>query len=387
MSAVIVDYVRTPFAKAFDPVNPDGRRGALAHIRPDDMAAELIIALLDRNKGVSPSDIETVLTGCAFPEAEQGLNVARLIALRAGLPDSVGGVTLNRFCGSSMHAIHDAAAHIAAGAGDVFICTGIESMSRLPMEGWNPLLNPSLQSRKPGAYMGMGTTAENVAKKFNISRQMQDAFALASHQKASAAQSSGKLREEIIPLSHAPHITSDDNIRNDASAAALAKLRPAFDKTGSVTAGTSSPITDGASAVLVVSEEYAKKHGLKPLARIKSFAGSGCDPEIMGMGPVEASRKALARAGLKVSDLSVVELNEAFASQALACIQQLGIDPAIINKDGGAIALGHPLGASGARITGKAAQLLSRNGGKYALASMCIGGGQGVATVLERYEP
>ena len=386
-NAVIIDYVRTPFTKAFDPTNPDGKRGALAHIRPDDMVAELIVALLARNAGVNANDIETVLTGCAFPEAEQGLNVAKLIAMKAGLPDSVGGVTMNRFCGSSMHAIHDAAAHIAAGAGDIFLCTGVESMSRVPMGGWNPLPNPALHARRPEAYISMGLTAENVANECRITRTAQDAFALASHRKAAEAQAKGNLRREIITLSHAPHILKDDNIRPDSDIATLARLRPAFHKAGSVTAASSSPITDGASAVLVTSEAYARKHGLTPMARIVSFAGSGCKPETMGLGPVSASQKALARAGLKMSDMDIVELNEAFAAQALACARILGVDESKLNLDGGAIALGHPLGASGARITGKAASLLQLTNKRYALSSMCIGGGQGVATVLERWTP
>lgn len=385
--AVIVDYIRTPFTKAYDPGNDSGKRGALAHIRPDDMVAELIAGLLERNAQVNPKDIETVLTGCAFPEAEQGFNIARIALMKAKLPDSVGGVTMNRFCGSSMNAIHDAAAHIAAGAGDVFLCTGVESMSRIPMGGWTPLPNPSLIARRPEAYISMGITAENVADKFRITRTAQDAFALASHRKAEAARLAGNFRHEIVPLFHAPHIRADDNLRADSTVEMLAKLKPAFKAAGSVTAATSSPITDGASAVLVVSEDYAKAHGLKAMARIIGFAGSGCAPEIMGMGPVEASRKALARAGITVRDLDVIELNEAFAAQALACIGQLQLDPAKVNRDGGAIALGHPLGASGARITGKAAQILQREEGRYALATMCIGGGQGVATVLERYVP
>lgn len=386
-SAVIVDYVRTPFARAFDPTNPAGKRGALAHIRPDDMVAELIVALLARNAGLNPNDIETVLTGSAFPEAEQGLNVARLIGMKAELPDSVGGVTMNRFCGSSMHAIHDAAAHIAAGAGDVFLCTGVESMSRIPMGGWNPLPNPSLYAQRPEAYISMGLTAENVAAECKITRTMQDAFALISHQKAATAQANGFFNREIITLSQAPHIISDDIIRADSTLPVLSRLRPVFKMAGSVTAGSSSPITDGASAVLVTSEPYARKHGLQPLARILSFAGSGCRPEVMGLGPVSASQKALARAGLKMSDMDIIELNEAFAAQAVACAYILGVDRSRLNLDGGAIALGHPLGASGARITGKAASLLQREDKRYALSSMCIGGGQGVATVLERWTP
>ncbi len=387
-NAVIIDCVRTPFAKAFDPSqNPGGKIGALAHIRPDDMVAEMIVALLARNSGVNPGDIETVLTGCAFPEAEQGLNIARLIAMKAGLPDSVGGVTMNRFCGSSMHAIHDAAAHIMAGAGDVFLCTGVEMMSRIPMGGWNPLPNPVLHARRPEAYISMGLTAENVAAECRITRTMQDEFALRSHQRAAAAQDKGHLKHEIVRLGGAPHVLTDDNVRPGTTLEALGRLRPAFKAAGTVTAGSSSPITDGAAAMLVTSESYAKKHGLVPRARIISFAGSGCKPETMGLGPVSASTKALARAGLKMSDMDIVELNEAFAAQALACAKILGIPDNRLNLDGGAIALGHPLAVSGVRISARACDLLHREQKRYALSTMCIGGGQGIATVLKRYNP
>jgi acetyl-CoA acyltransferase len=334
--------------------------------------------------GVKPEDIEDVIVGCAFPEAEQGLNVARMISLLADLPISAGGQTVNRFCGSSMSSIHIAAGAIQMNAGEVFICAGIESMSRVPMSGYNPLPSPKLYAARPGAYMGMGDTAENVARQWQITRGEQDAFALKSHQKAAAAQKAGRFVDEIVPISNGKAtIELDECIRADASLEALSGLKPAFDKEGSVTAGTSSPLTDGASAVLVCSEEYAVKNGLTMLARIKSIAVAGCAPEIMGVGPVGASVKALARAGITAKDLNVVELNEAFASQSLAVIRDLGLDPAIVNVDGGAIALGHPLGATGARITGKAAAVLKRDGGKYALATQCIGGGQGIATVLE----
>ena len=373
--AVIAGYARSPFTPA--------KKGGLTRVRPDEMAAEIVRALIART-GVKPDDIEDILVGCAFPEAEQGLNVARLIALLADLPISVAGATVNRFCGSSMYSVHMAAGAIAMGAGEAFLAVGIESMTRVPMGGYNPMPSPTLYAKNPAAYMGMGVTAENVAQRWQITREAQEQFALASHVKAAAAQKAGRLADEIVPITlNKANATQDECIRHDASREGLAALKPAFDANGTVTAGTSSPLTDGASAVLVCSEDYAKKHGLGIIARIKSTAVAGCAPDIMGIGPVAASRKALARAGLTVRDLNVVELNEAFASQALACIRDLELDPATVNLDGGAIALGHPLGATGARITGKAAQLLKREGGKYALATQCIGGGQGIATVLE----
>ncbi|OYV33294.1 MAG: acetyl-CoA acetyltransferase [Rhodospirillales bacterium 20-64-7] len=374
-NVVIAGYARSAFVPA--------KKGSFARVRPDELAAEVVRALITRT-GVAAADIEDVIVGCAFPEAEQGLNVARMISLLADLPISAGGQTVNRFCGSSMSSIHIAAGAIQMNAGEVFVCVGVESMTRIPMGGYNPMPSPVLYAKKPAAYIGMGDTAENVARQWQITRADQEAFALQSHQKAAAAQKDGRLKDEIVPVSNGKTmIDQDECIRVDASAEGLAGLKPAFDQNGSVTAGTSSPLTDGASAVLVCSEDYAVKHGLTMLARIKSIAVAGCSPEIMGIGPVGASRKALARAGITAKDLSVVELNEAFASQALACMKDLEIDPAIVNFDGGAIALGHPLGATGARITGKAAALLKREGGKYALATQCIGGGQGIATVLE----
>ncbi|MDE2410718.1 MAG: thiolase family protein [Sphingomonadales bacterium] len=376
-SVVIAGYARSPFHTA--------GKGALAKVRPDDLAAQVIAGLIART-GVTPADIEDVIVGCAFPEGEQGLNVARLTGLIAGLPQSVGGMTVNRFCGSSMSAIQIAMGQIAVGAGEVFICAGIESMSRVPMMGFNPLPNPGL-AKSSAAYMSMGETAENVARQYQIGRAEQDAFALESQRRAAAAQAAGKLADEIVPIAtKAGEIAVDGTIRPDTTAEALAGLKPAFDAEGTVTAGTSSPLTDGASAVLVTSEDYARTHGLPILARIKSVAISGCAPETMGLGPIESSRKALDRAGIAATDLDVVELNEAFASQSLACIRDLGLDPARVNIDGGAIAIGHPLGATGARIVGKAAALLKREAGKYALATQCIGGGQGIATVLEAVE-
>ncbi len=376
---VIAAYVRSPFQLA--------TKGSLARVRPDDLGAQTLKGLLDRTK-IDPATIEDLILGCAFPEGEQGFNVARLIEFLAGVPINVAGVTVNRFCGSSMQAIHQAAGAIKLGAGDAFIAGGVESMSRIPMTGFNPMPHPQLAKDNPGAYMSMGITAENVAAKYQVSRMAMEEFALNSHQKAAAARDAGKLNGEIIPITD-PHpdsgltIAEDGCIRPDTNLAKLAELKPAFREDGIVTAGTSSPLTDGASMTLICTEDYAKKNNLTPLARIRSIAVAGCAPEIMGIGPVPAVQKALLRAGLKIGDIDIVELNEAFAAQALAVIRELAIDPARVNLDGGAIAIGHPLGASGARITGKAAQLLQREKKKYALASMCIGGGQGIATVLE----
>jgi acetyl-CoA acyltransferase len=373
---VIAGYARSPFHLA--------SKGALARVRPDDLAAQTIRGLIEKTK-VDPAEIEDIVLGCAFPEGEQGLNVARMIGLLADFPLQVGGVTINRFCGSSMSAIHYAMGQIAIGAGEAFICAGIESMSRIPMGGFNPMPSPELVAKRPGAYMGMGETAENVAQKYQITRAEQEALAVKSQQKAAAARAAGKLSEEIIPIkTKSGEVTEDGIIRPDTTAEILAGLKPAFSKDGTVTAGTSSPLTDGASAVLVTSEEFAKKHGLKIMAKIKSVGVMGCAPETMGLGPIGASRKALERAGITAADLDVVEINEAFSSQAIACIRDLDLKEETINIDGGALAIGHPLGATGARIVGKAAALLEREGGKYALATQCIGGGQGIATVLER---
>ena len=375
-NVVIAGYARSPFHLA--------GKGALARVRPDDLAAQTIRGLIEKT-GVDPAEIEDIILGCAFPEGEQGLNVARLIGLLADLPLSVGGMTVNRFCGSSMSAIHIAMGQIQIGAGEAFICAGLESMSRIPMGGYNPLPNPALAKASPGAYMGMGDTAENVATKYQITRGEQDAFAVKSQQKAAAARADGRLADEIVPIAtKAGTVSEDGTIRPDTTVEALSTLKPAFNAEGSVTAGTSSPLTDGASAVLVTSEEFATRHGLKILARIKAVGVSGIEPETMGLGPISASQKALDRAGVSVADLDIVEINEAFASQAIACIRDLGLKDETINKDGGAIAIGHPLGATGARIVGKAAALLEREGGRYALATQCIGGGQGIATVLER---
>ncbi|HVM78015.1 MAG TPA: thiolase family protein [Stellaceae bacterium] len=375
-SVVIAGYARSPFHFA--------KKGALARVRPDDMCAQVIAGLVERTK-IDPATLEDVIVGCAMPEGEQGLNIARLASFLAHLPITVAGTTVNRFCGSSMQSVHMAAGAIQLDAGDAFICAGIESMTRIPMGGFNPSPNRDLVATFPAAYMSMGETAENVARKYQVTRTDQDAFSARSHRKAAAAQSAGKLAAEIVPIkSKTGAVDKDGCIRPDTTPEILAGLQPAFEKEGTVTAGSSSPLTDGASAILVCTEDYAKRNKLEPLARVKSIAVAGCPPEIMGIGPVDATKKALKRAGIQAKDLDVIELNEAFASQAIACMRELGLDEAKVNLDGGAIAIGHPLGATGARITGKAAQLLQREGKRYALATQCIGGGQGIATILER---
>ncbi len=374
-NVVICGYARSPFTLA--------NKGALKKTRPDDLAAAVIKALMERTK-VNPADIEDIALGCAFPEGEQGMNMGRIVGFLAGLPNSVAGDTVNRFCGSSMQTIHQASGSIMMGAGDAFIAAGVESMSRVPMGGYNFMPNPILVNAGHAAYIGMGETAENLAQKYQIPRAKQEAFAMESHQRAAKAQAAGKFKDEIVAVKgEGGMVDTDGCIRPDTNLEALAGLKPAFKETGSVTAGTSSPLTDGASAVLVCSEQYAAKNNLKPLARIKSIAVAGCAPEIMGIGPVPAVQKALLRAGLKLNQIDLIELNEAFAAQAMSVMQELGLDPAKTNIDGGALAMGHPLGASGGRITGKAAALLQREKKKYAVASMCIGGGQGIATVLE----
>lgn len=376
MKAVIAAYARTPFHFA--------RKGALADVRPDTLAAHAVSGLLKRND-LDPALIEDVILGCAYPEASQGNNLARIVGLLAGLPHEVGGMTVNRFCGSSMQAVHIAAAQIEAGMGEAFLCVGVESMSMVPQGGFNFSPNPELLANTQ-AYISMGETAENVAMRWNVSRADQEALAVESHRKATAARAEGRLAAEIVPvrLANGDVIDADGCIRPATSLEALAGLKPAFRPDGSVTAGTASPLTDGAAVVLVTSDAFAEKHGLTPMARVRSFASVGVDPAIMGIGPIPATRKALARAGLTVADLDVVEINEAFSSQALACIRDLGLDPATVNLDGGGLAIGHPLGATGARITGKAASLLVRENGRYALSTQCVGGGQGIATVLER---
>lgn len=375
-NVVIAGFVRSPFTLA--------NKGELIRVRPDDLAAQVVQGLIERT-GVDPNEIEDLILGCAFPEGEQGFNVARLVGMLAGLPRCVAGTTINRFCGSSMQAIHIAAGAIQLGAGHAFICGGVESMTRVPMLGFNPMPNPKLAESEPGAYMAMGTTAENLAGKYGISRADQEAYAVRSHAKAAAARAEGRFKDEIVPITtpDGKVVDADGCIRPETSAETLATLKPAFDTSGLVTAGTSSPLTDGASATLVTTEEFARTNGLAILARIRSVAVSGCDPTIMGIGPVPASRKALDRAGISAKDLDIVESNEAFAVQSMSVARELGFDDAKVNLDGGALALGHPLGATGARITGKAAQLLKRQGGRFALSTQCIGGGQGIATVLE----
>ncbi|NDZ16871.1 acetyl-CoA C-acyltransferase [Variovorax sp. WS11] len=376
MKAVIAGYARSPFHFA--------KKGALAEVRPDTLAVEVVKGLLQRTD-LDPALLEDVILGCAYPEAAQGNNLARIVGLLAGLPHEVGGMTVNRFCGSSMQAVHIAAAQIEAGMGEAFLCVGVESMTMVPQGGFNFSPNPELEANTD-TYLSMGETAENVAERWQVSRADQDELAVQSHRKAAAAREAGRLVGEIVPIRTASGelISADGCIRPTTSAEALAGLKPAFRPDGVVTAGTSSPLTDGAAAVLVTSDAFAAKHGLQALARIKSFATVGVDPAVMGIGPIPATRKALARAGLTVADLDVVEINEAFSSQALACIRELGLNPATVNIDGGGLAIGHPLGATGARITGKAASLLVRENGRYALSTQCIGGGQGIATVLER---
>jgi len=376
MKAVIGAYARTPFHFS--------RKGRLAEVRPDTLAAHVVKGILQRTD-LDPALIEDVILGCAYPEAAQGNNLGRIVGLLAGLPHAVGGMTVNRFCGSSMQAVHIAAAQIEAGMGDAFLCVGVESMTMVPQGGFNFSPNPELKANTD-AYLSMGETAENVAQRWNVSRVDQELLALQSHQKAAAAREQGRLAAEIVPitLANGEVVDADGCIRPGTTLEALAALKTAFREDGSVTAGTSSPLTDGAAAVLVTSDDFAARHGLQPLARVRSFATVGVDPAIMGIGPIPATRKALQRAGLSVSDLDVVEINEAFSSQALACIRDLGLDMATVNIDGGGLSIGHPLGATGARITGKAAALLARGKGRYALATQCIGGGQGIATVLER---
>lgn len=379
---VIAGYVRSPFTPA--------GKGDLKDVRPDDLMAQTVLGLVEKT-GVDPKLVDDLKLGCAMPEGEQGLNMARLVVLNAGLPDEIGGVTINRFCGSSMQAIHDAAGAISMGMSDAVICAGVESMSRVPMGGFNPSPNPELYKKNAGAYMGMGETAENVADRKGVTRAEQEEFSLKSQFKTAAAKKAGKYDAEIVPIVKADGtVVKDDGCpRPNSTAEDLAKLKPAFKADGSVTAATSSPVTDGATAVLVCSEEFALKHGLEILAEVKSFAVAGLDPEVMGLGPVPATEKAMKLAGITMDDVKFVEMNEAFASQSIACQRDLKIPDEKLNVHGGAIALGHPLGATGGRITGKAAQLLHDEGkeGDYAVSTQCIGAGQGITTVLKKYTP
>jgi len=374
-NAVIVGYKRSPFTFA--------RKGEMANIRPEDILSQTINQLLNEIQ-INKNDIEDIITGCAYPEGAQGNNIAKIVSFMTDMPEHVAGMTVNRWCGSSMQAIHDATGAIAINSGDVFLCCGVESMTFIPMNGLTYDPHPQLNKDNPNVYMSMGITAENVAKKFNISRKEQQDFAISSHSKANLARESNLFDNEIVSITNNDEkINKDGGIRPNTSHEILDGLKLAFDENGTVTAGTASPLTDGASAVIVCEEEYAKKNNLNILARIKSTAVVGCPPELMGLGPINASKKALKRANLSISDIDIVELNEAFASQSLACIKELNMDINKVNMHGGAIALGHPLGATGARITGKVATLLQNNNKKYGLATQCIGLGQGIATVLE----
>ena len=374
-NAVIVGYKRSPFTFA--------RKGEMANIRPEDILSQTINQLLNEIQ-INKNDIEDIITGCAYPEGAQGNNIAKIVSFMTNMPEHVAGMTVNRWCGSSMQAIHNAAGAIATGSGKVFICCGIESMSFIPMNGLTYDPNPELNKNNPNVYMSMGVTAENVAKKFNISRKEQQEFAILSHEKAYQAQKDKNFDNEITPINiNNNEIKLDGAIRPNTTQEILDGLKLVFDENGTVTAGTSSPLTDGASATLVCEEDYAKANNLDILAKIKSMAVQGCPPELMGLGPINASKKALRRANLNIGDIDIVELNEAFASQSIACIKDLDINPSKINLNGGAIALGHPLGATGSRITAKAASLLLDKNKKYALATQCIGLGQGIATILE----
>ncbi|MFL2957384.1 MAG: thiolase family protein [Candidatus Thalassarchaeaceae archaeon] len=376
MKAVIVDWLRSPFHRA--------HKGKLSNVRPDEMAGYLAKSILKRNN-LLPEMVDDILVGCAYPEGEQGYNIGRIMTYIGGLPNSVPGATFNRLCGSSMQAVLSASANIEVGWGECFLCGGVESMSRVKRRGfnWNP--SPILELEFPQAYIGMVETAENIANLWNISRSEQENFALLSHNKASFAQKSGFLEEEIVPINNSKEdIYEDGCIRGTTTLESMAKLSPVLGPGTSITAATASPLTDGASFMIVCSENFAKRNKLTPIARIVSGAVIGCDPEIMGIGPVEASRLALKRAKWAIEDIDIFELNEAFSSQSIAVINELGINIEKVNVDGGSLAIGHPLGASGIRIIGKAASILNRTNGNRALASMCIGGGMGIAITLEK---
>lgn len=372
--AFIAGYVRTPFTFA--------RKGGLANVRPDDLAAHVIRSLLART-GAPAEEIEDVVWGCAFPEGEQGLNIGRAAGLLAGLPESVAGMTVNRWCGSSIQAVQAAAGMLAMNAGEAFIAGGTESMSRVPMMGFNVLPHPTWTRETVDDFINVGLTAERVAQECNVTRPDQDQFAFVSHSKAAAAQSDGRLAQEIEPYQTSTGMVDRDGCVRETTLEKLSELKTVFLQGGTVTAGSSSPMTDGATAVLVCSEAFLKRHSLQPFARVASFAVSGCAPGVMGLGPIEASRKAMTRAGVKIDDIDLIEMNEAFAAQAEACRRALDIDPQKLNIDGGALALGHPLGATGTRLIGKAALLLKREGKRRALTTQCIGGGMGIAMVLE----
>tara|TARA_B100001996_G_scaffold172156_1_gene131382 strand:- start:1095 stop:2219 length:1125 start_codon:yes stop_codon:yes gene_type:complete len=368
--AVIAGYSRSPFTMA--------RKGELIDIKPVNLLAEVIKDLVSKSK-INQNDIEDVVIGCAFQVGEQCFNIGKLVTFLTGMDIKTSGMTIDRWCGSSMEAIHIAAGKIAMGSGKVFICGGVESMTRVNT-GFDPIPYPYSEKENPNVYFSMGITAENVAKKYNITRNEQQEFAISSHQKASKAQSKGNFDNEITVIGNC---SKDGNIRPNSNQEILDGLKLAFDQNGTVTAATSSPLTDGAAATLICEEQYAKDNNLQILARIISTGVEGCSPNYMGLGPIGASKKALERAKLSIKDIDIIELNEAFASQSLACIKELDIDQKKVNLDGGALALGHPLGATGARITGKAAELLRRENKKYALSTQCIGLGMGIATIIE----
>jgi acetyl-CoA acyltransferase len=387
-SAYIVAAYRTPGCRA--------KKGKFRNIRPDDLAAAALKGLVTRT-GLDPVRVEDVILGCAFPEAEQGMNVARIAALKAGLPVAVPAQTVNRFCSSGLQAIALAAERIIAGFADCIIAGGVESMSLVPMAGNKFSANPGLVAEWPEVYAAMGITAELVAAKYGVNREDQDTFALASHQKATAAMAAGRFTDEIIPVAvenarvvgttvekATEEVADDDGVRPDTSLEGLAKLRPAFKQGGSVTAGNASQMTDGAAAVLVVSEAFLKQLGKEPLARFVAFAVRGVPPEIMGIGPVEAVPAALKLAGRNQQEIGLVELNEAFAAQSLAVIRELGLDPQLVNVNGGAIALGHPLGCTGAKLTATLLHEMVRRGTRYGMVTMCVGGGMGAAGIFER---
>ena len=372
---IIAKYVRSPFTPA--------KKGLLKDIRADDLASQTIKKMLE-NISLEKKDIEDVIIGCANGEGEQGLNVARVISFLAGLPISSGATTVNRLCASSMTAIHNAAGAIALNSGNLFICGGVESMSHVPMVGFNFSPNENLKNDFPQAYCTWGQTAENVAKKYQITKKEQNEFAYHSHMKTILAQKNNNFSNEIVEINFENQIINEDGcIRPSTTIESLEELKPAFEENGTVTAGNSSPLTDGATALLLCSKEYAINNGLEMLAKIKAIAVHGCEPDFMGLGPIGATRKALERASLSIKDIGLVELNEAFASQSIACIRELDINEEKLNIDGGAIAIGHPLGATGARITGKAASLLKREKVEFSLATQCIGSGQGLSTILE----
>jgi len=378
MNAVLVGFKRSPFTIA--------NKGLLSTIRPEDILSQVINDLV-KATNIKKNDIEDIVAGCAYPEGAQGYNIAKIVSFMTDMPNHVAGMTINRWCGSSMQAIHSAAGAISMNAGKVFICCGIESMSFVPINGLNYTPHPDLLIDQPNVYLSMGLTAENVAKKYNLSRKEQQDFAINSHLKASKAQLFNSFDKEITIIKKDDiEALIDGGIRPNTSQKILNNLKLVFDENGTITAGTASPLTDGAAATLVCEEEYAKANKLPIIARIKSIAVQGCPPELMGLGPINASKKALKRANLDINDIDIVELNEAFASQSIACIKELKINPEIVNIEGGAIALGHPLGATGTRITAKAASLMIQHNKKYALVTQCIGLGQGIATVLERTE-